>query len=62
MDGFKVAMATYSGLTRGQQDSTQAVLSKSGETLSTNEEIFERWKEHFVELLNLVDTPSNSDG
>ncbi|CAM2111547.1 unnamed protein product [Caretta caretta] len=54
----KVFWQTICRLRRGQWDIAQAVPSKGGETLASTEENVERWKEHFEEVLNPVDTPS----
>ncbi|CAM2097058.1 unnamed protein product [Caretta caretta] len=53
----KVFWQTIHHLRRGQQDIVEAVFSKDGETLTLTEKIIERWKEHFEELLNSMDTP-----
>ena len=39
-------------LRRGRSCLAQAVVSRSGDSLTSNEDVIERWGEHFEELLN----------
>ena len=42
---------TIRHLGRGKQGSIQAVYSKDGTLLTSTEDVFGRWKEHFEDLL-----------
>ena len=49
---------TVQHLRKGRQGFTQAVYSWGRELMTHTGDIIERWKEHFEELLNLVNTSS----
>ncbi|KAK0156273.1 Craniofacial development protein 2 [Merluccius polli] len=49
---------TIRHLRRGKRGNIQAVYSKGGTLLTSTEEVVERWKEHFEELLNPTNTSS----
>ncbi|CAM2113412.1 unnamed protein product [Caretta caretta] len=53
----KMFWQTIHHLRKGRRDIAQVVLSKGGEMLTLTEEIVERWKEHFGDILNPIDPP-----
>ena len=59
----KLFWKTIRHLRRGKRGTIQAVYSKDGDLLTSNEEVVGRWKEHFEELLNpITSDPSSLTG
>ena len=57
----KLFWQTIRRLRRGRRETARVVLSKSGEPLTSNEDIVDRWKEHFEDLLNPLSAPSSME-